>query len=109
MQRIAISLLIALFSALTVASPVWVDVRSIEEYSQDHIDGDIRISYMDAVSEIQKLFPDKLQEIYFYCRTGRRAGIAIDQLKAAGYTNLMNAGSIDNARKKRAIRPLVSN
>jgi phage shock protein E len=35
--------------------------------------------------------------IYLYCRTGRRAGIALETLAADGYTEVVNLGSFETA------------
>jgi len=47
-------------------------------------------------------FPDGLEpsKINLYCRTGRRSGIALETLKSAGYRNLTNLGSMENAAKE---------
>lgn len=87
------------FSSTILADPVWIDVRTQEEYEQSHIEGDIRISYEEIVTEVTKRFPDKETEIHLYCRSGRRSGIALEGLKAAGYTNVFNAGGIEEVRQ----------
>ena len=101
MNRTLIFLVLALFPSLVLASPVWIDVRTSEEYAQDHISGDIQIPHENIVPEVTKLFPDKSTEIHLYCRSGRRAGIAMSKLKDAGYKNVSNFGSIGDARTKR--------
>lgn len=87
------------------ADPIWIDVRSSLEHKIDNIEGDIRISHGDIVEGVNKLFPDKTTEIHLYCRSGGRAGKAMAALKRAGYTNVSNAGGIDDARKERSIEP----
>ncbi len=63
-----------------------LDVRSSEEYQQGHIKGAINVSF-DVISEhAAKL--DKEQPIVVYCRSGRRAGIAIETLQQLGFTKL---------------------
>lgn len=101
MHKLIIFIFTALFSTLTLADPVWIDVRSIEEYQQDHIQGDLRIDFEKIVTEIKKAYPDKSQEIQLYCRSGRRAGIAMNALKESGYNNVLNAGGINEVRKLR--------
>lgn len=103
MKNIILFLMFTLFSSLGFASPVWIDVRTSEEYAQDHITGDIQIPHEKIVPEVSKLFPDKNTQIYLYCRSGRRAGIAMSELKDAGYKNVSNVGSIGDARKQRAL------
>ncbi len=103
MKKVLVFLFGIIFASMAIAGTVWIDVRSSEEYAQDHIDGDIRISHEEIVPGVVKLFPDKNTEIHFYCRSGRRAGIAMSKLEAAGYTNVSNAGGINDAREERAI------
>lgn len=101
MKKKLVFLMTFIFSSMIFADPVWIDVRTQDEYDQDHINGDIRISYDQIVPEIEKRFPDKNTEIYLYCRSGRRAGIAMSNLKEAGYDNVANKGGIEDARKVR--------
>ncbi len=101
--RQAILLVMAMsFSALLQADTVWIDVRSAVEHKIDHIEGDERISHGDIVSKVNSLYPDKNTEIRLYCRSGGRAGKALVALEADGYTDVKNAGSIQNARNERA-------
>lgn len=92
-----------MLSSLLHAEVVWVDVRSSVEHSLDNIEGDIRISHGDIVKELSKTFPDKNTDIRLYCRSGGRAGKALSALKDAGYTQVSNAGGIDNARTERGL------
>lgn len=92
-----------LFSSLSYADPVWIDVRTPEEYKVDHIKGDIRITHTDIVADLSEIYPDKSSEIHLYCRSGNRAGKALAALESAGYNNVQNAGSIDDARQIRGI------
>lgn len=90
-----------LFGQASFADTVWIDVRSAAEHHVDNIEGDIRITHSDIVKEIAQLYPDKNTEIQLYCRSGGRAGVALSALKEAGYTNVSNAGGINDARKAR--------
>lgn len=103
MKKITAFILSIFLTSLVMAEAVWIDVRTIEEYKQNHIEGDIQIAYEQIVPEVEKLFPDKNKQIYLYCRSGRRAGIAMTLLKEAGYTHVSNMGGINDARKARAI------
>lgn len=69
----------------------------------DNIEGDIRIPHDDIVEGVSEQYPDKSTEIQLYCHSGGRAGQAADALKAAGYTNVANAGGIDDARETRGL------
>jgi phage shock protein E len=39
--------------------------------------------------------PDRSAPVLLYCRSGRRSGLALETLKAGGYTRLTNAGGYD--------------
>lgn len=90
------------------ADPTWIDVRSAAEYKIDNIEGDLRISHSEIVKGVSKLFPNKDEEIRLYCRSGYRASVAMKKLEEAGYTNVSNAGGINDARKERKLIEVVS-
>lgn len=92
-----------MFSTISFADPVWVDVRSVAENQNDNIEGDILISHLSIVEEISKIYPDKETDIRLYCRSGNRAGQALNALKLAGYQQVQNVGSIGNARHARGM------
>jgi phage shock protein E len=93
--------LMMLFNSSLFAEPVWVDVRSYIENKIDNIEGDIRISQSDIVDEVSELYPDKNTDIRLYCRSGVRAENALSALQKAGYSNVINVGSIEHARELR--------
>lgn len=92
-----------LFSMTVFSETVWVDVRSEQEYKEDHIAGDILIHHETIVAKVSILYPDKSTEIALYCRSGYRSDKAKKALEAAGYTQVSNAGGIADARKIRGI------
>ena len=51
-------------------------------------------------SKISSKVSGKNTPIYIYCRSGRRAGTAVEKLKAMGYTDLHNLGGLKDAREK---------
>ncbi|MGA1742116.1 MAG: rhodanese-like domain-containing protein [Pseudohongiellaceae bacterium] len=80
---------------------VWIDVRTVEEYNEDHITGDLNMPVDDIdVTEFAKMFA-KDDEINLYCRSGNRAGRAKLVLEAAGFTNVNNMGGIGDVREIR--------
>ncbi|MFV8816778.1 rhodanese-like domain-containing protein [Haliea sp. E17] len=103
MRKISVLLLSILLAAPALADAVWIDVRTPEEFAEDHIAGDKLVPYEDILPAVTEAFPDKSTEIHLYCGSGRRAGIAKAQLDEAGYTNVVNAGGIDDARKQRGL------
>jgi len=100
-SKLSVLLISISLTSFSYAEAVWIDVRSSFEHLVDNIEGDIRISHEDIVEGITTQFPDKDTEIHLYCRSGSRSGKAMSALKQAGYTNLTNAGGINDARKQR--------
>lgn len=100
-----IAIFAATFTTLTFAQenvePVYIDVRTWMEHQADHIPGDTRIHVSEIVEGVSELFPDKSTPIYLYCAAGGRAESAVEQLSEAGYTNVHNAGGIEDVRQSR--------
>jgi phage shock protein E len=84
---------------------VWIDVRTLEEYQGDHIDGDLNlpIQAFSAAAVSSQLGLDKDAKIGLYCASGGRAGRALNMLEEAGFTNAFNAGGIGDAREQRGL------
>jgi rhodanese-related sulfurtransferase len=75
-----------------------IDVRTPEEWAAGHLDGAVRIGIADADFAQQLDTLDKSADYYIYCRSGNRAGQAIDYMKSAGFTGkLVNGGAVANA------------
>ena len=79
-----------------------LDVRSADEFNAGHINTAINISHKslqgDLLTEsLAKLPTNKSQLIVTYCRSGRRAGIAEQILRDAGYTNVQHLAGDMNA------------
>ena len=74
-----------------------IDVRSVEEYNQGHLDGalNIPVEVGDFVGTISQLDPEG--NYIIYCRTGRRAEVAIEKMTELGFKNMTNLGSLENA------------
>ena len=85
------------------AETVWIDVRSAEEVAADSIEGDSHIPLAELDVEQLATLYDKDAELMLYCRSGNRAGQAKELLEAAGFTNVVNAGSIGDVRALRDI------
>ena len=76
-----------------------IDVRTPAEYEQAHIVGalNIDVEAPDFGERIAELDPD--EPYLLYCRTGRRSGLAAQQMAAAGFTDITDgAGLADLAR-----------
>jgi rhodanese-related sulfurtransferase len=74
-----------------------IDVRTPAEFAEGHLDGAVNINWEDIgfADEVSAL--DKDGVYVLYCRSGNRAGQAIDAMTSMGFTNLTNAGGVDAA------------
>ena len=94
-------LIILLFSSLLSSNEIIViDVRSFEEVKTGVIQDAIHIEWTKIEEEITNLDITKNQPIYLYGRSGNRSGKAAGTLEKIGFTNVVNAGGIDEAAKK---------
>lgn len=80
------------------ANAVVVDVRTPAEFAGGHAPRARNIPLDRLPNEFPRLVPDKGQAVFLYCRSGRRSGLAEQQLRALGYTNVHNLGSLERAR-----------
>jgi apolipoprotein D and lipocalin family protein len=73
----------------SAAKPVVLDVRRAEEYVAGHVAGAVNVAHTDVVANpAASVSASKDAEIILYCGSGRRASMAIEALRSAGYTNL---------------------
>ena len=72
-----------------------VDVRSVAEFEDGHLDGAVRIEWTDIDGLIAAIGSDLQRPVVFYCRSGNRAGKSIVELEKHGYTNIFNATGLD--------------
>jgi len=86
--------------ALLAADPIWIDVRTLDEYNGGHVSEAVNIPYTEISEGIAALTADKDASIYVYCRSGRRSGIAKETLEGLGYTQVVNVGSFEQAMKQ---------
>ena len=79
------------------AGVVTLDVRTPDEFAGGHLVNALNIDVEGATfdSELSKLDKDATYAVY--CRSGRRSSVAIDRMKDAGFTNVvnMNAGILE--------------
>ena len=92
-----IRLLSLLFFSLTCMSVTVVDVRTQDEWNRGHLEGALHIEWQDILQLSSDINKD--EKIYLYCRSGNRSGKATKILDDAGYINVINAGSIQEASK----------
>lgn len=75
---------------------VWLDVRSPEEYAEQHVDGAVNIPH-DRIENFSELGLAFSAPIIVYCRSGRRSAIAEDALREMGYSNITNVKTLEAA------------
>ena len=92
-------LLATVVRAEVPADAVWIDVRTPTEYSQGHLEQARNIPFDGIVVGVTSLKLSSDAPIYVYCASGGRAKVAKQSLEAAGYTNVTNAGGLEDARK----------
>jgi phage shock protein E len=83
------------------AGIIYLDVRTPEEYAAGHVQGAVHIPYDEVTVRSAELASYRDRDIVVYCKSGRRAGIAIDSLQAAGFTRLSNGGGLDELARQR--------
>ena len=81
------------------ADTIVIDVRTPEEFTSGHLTGAVNINweseeFMQAIDVL-----DKAAHYVVYCRSGNRAGKALDMMTSMGFTNVQNLGSVDEAAK----------
>ena len=84
----------ALVSKLAAGAKV-IDVRTKQEYAGGHYQGALNIPVDTLASKLKSLgAPDS--PLVVYCASGGRSSQAASILKAAGFTDVTNAGGIAN-------------
>ena len=79
---------------------VLLDVRTPEEHKSGYLEGAVLLPLAELESKISSKVADKNTPVYIYCRSGRRAGTAVEKLKTMGYTDLHNLGGLKDAQEK---------
>lgn len=81
-----------------------IDVRTPEEWSEGRLEGAVRMGIADSDFMAQLSTLDPAADYYIYCRSGNRAGQAIDIMRDMGFTGeLFNGGSVANASSQLGI------
>lgn len=73
-----------------------LDVRTEEEFAEEHIENAICIPDYELSSRIEQEIPDKSMKILVYCRSGARSYGAAMTLVNMGYNNIYDFGGIIN-------------
>ena len=101
-----ISLLFGLMSLSCTASEieikpdaVLIDVRTIQEWNTGHLESAIFLPVAQFPGSIERIVPDKSQQVILYCKSGVRARKMMKLMQNLGYDNVLNAKSVKGASK----------
>lgn len=78
---------------------VWIDVRTPSEYATGHLKGASLIPFDGIEVGVARLKLPKDTPIYLYCAAGGRSEVARRRLQAQGYSAVINAGGLEQARR----------
>lgn len=69
-------------------NPQIIDVRTSEEFSEEHVADAINIDFFAEtfLNDIQKL--DKNKPVLLYCRSGKRSAKSAEEFKKAGFKKI---------------------
>jgi len=71
-------------------SLVVLDVRTPEEYAEGHVAGARNIPHTQLAERLAELGDARERDVVVYCRSGRRSELALEALRAAGFTRLFH-------------------
>lgn len=76
-----------------------IDVRSPEEFRSGHVANAVNIPLGELRESLPRRVKDKSQVLLLHCLSGTRSGIAKQELRGLGYTNVFNLGSYGRAKQ----------
>lgn len=79
------------------ANAVLLDVRTIDEYNDYHIEGSINIP-LDKIDTVNQKITDKNTAIFVHCFSGARSAEATKYLVSQNYNNVKDIGGINAYR-----------
>ena len=80
-----------------IFTAVFIDVRTAEEFETESIMNTQNIQWQNIL-DIQTLV-SKDEEIFLFCRSGKRSGKAKKILEAEGYNRVINIGGFEEAKE----------
>ena len=90
-------LLLIFFWPNLIFSAVFIDARTAEEFETESIMNTQNIEWQNIL-DIQTLV-SKDEEIFLFCRSGKRSGKAKKILEAEGYNRVINIGGFEEAKE----------
>ena len=87
-------LFVLIYPSLLIAEVI-IDVRTLEEFQSAHLNKAINIEWQNILSIQNNI--NKTEKIYLYCRSGNRSQKATEILIDAGFVDVENLGSLEQA------------
>lgn len=85
-----------------------IDVRSAEEFAEGHVQGARNLNVENGDLEAALGSLDKGASYSVYCRSGRRSAVAVEMMRNAGFTKVVDLGALDEAAESLSL-PVVRN
>jgi rhodanese-related sulfurtransferase len=82
---------------MLTANTIIIDVRTPAEYAEGHVKGSINLDLESGQFEAELPNLDPAQPYIVYCRSGRRSGVAVEIMKASGFTQITDYQTLENA------------
>ena len=82
-------------------------MRTVTEYESGHLPGARNIGFEGIGKQISNVTTDKNTVLRLYCRSGRRSGLAKQTLERLGYTNVVNAGGLNDVISRTQLQPVT--
>jgi rhodanese-related sulfurtransferase len=86
---------VAFKDAVEVSGALVIDVRQPSEYEEGHIPGAVNIPLRELAANVDRIPTDT--QVFVYCKSGYRAGIAVSSLRMMGYDNALSFSGSWNA------------
>jgi phage shock protein E len=90
-------------AVINVTESIIIDVRSAEEFATGHLEGALNLNVEDGTLQSTLASLDPSDSYIVYCRSGRRSAIAVEQMAAAGFANVTDLGSVEDASRATSI------
>jgi phage shock protein E len=85
-----------------------IDVRTAEEFAEGHVKGARNLDIRNGDFEKALANLDKEAPYSVYCRSGNRSAAAVELMRNAGFTNVVDLGAVEEAAQALAL-PIVQN
>jgi phage shock protein E len=89
-----------LLACSAFAKDIVIDVRTPQEFQSGHVEGALNLPHDTIGQDITKTKVNKDDHVILYCKSGRRADLALGTLKGLGFSNIENYGGFEEAQKR---------